>query len=255
MAFVSLIFMYFVIIVVIACVSTLIGIILFIVSAVMKKKQLNKKKEAWLAGNNNYQMKKTYIIPRVFGFISMIPLVICIISILYISISPPADKQTSSDYIEENGDTSGQAAKNESPETVAKEQAALLIESIENRDTDSIINMFCEYRKKSGELSGEIEKFLEFIDGDIVSYDEPYGFEAGWSSREMEGVVESKLEGRIENIKTSTGKTYRVRFYSYDIYKYNPEYVGVYQIVIHDEDYEVDDKEGYIYIGYSKMGE
>lgn len=134
MAFVSLIFMYFVIIVAIACISTLIGIILFIVSAVMKKKQLKQKRDAELSGNYHYQIKKTYIIPRVFGFISMIPLVICIISILYISINPSAYKQTSSDYIEENGDNGGQAAKNESPETVAKEQAALLIESIENRD-------------------------------------------------------------------------------------------------------------------------
>lgn len=128
MAFVSLIFIFFAIIIIIAaCVSPLIGIALFIISAVMKKKQLTKKKEAELAGNYSYQIKKTYIIPRVFGFIFMIPLVICIILVVYISIKRPADKQTAMNYIEENSDTA------------------------------SIINMFCDYEKTSGELSGKIQ--------------------------------------------------------------------------------------------------
>ena len=212
MAAVSLIFIFFaIIIIIVAGVPLLIGIALFIISAVMKKKQLTQKKEAELAGNYSYQIDKSYIIPRVFGFIFMIPLVICIISVVYI-IKQPANKQTATNYVEENSDTSKQTTEKETPETLSKNQAALLIENIENRDTASIINMFCDYEKTSGELSGNIETLLDFIDGDIVSYDEPNVISVEEERNEGGQVAFEATEGKIGNIKTSTGKIYNIFF-------------------------------------------
>ena len=249
MAAVSLIFIFFaIIIIIVAGVPLLIGIALFIISAVMKKKQLTQKKEAELAGNYSYQIDKSYIIPRVFGFIFMIPLVICIISIVYI-IKQPANKQTATNYVEENSDTSKQTTEKETPETLAKNQAALLIENIENRDTASIINMFCDYEKTSGELSGKIETLLDFIDGDIVSYDEPNVLSVEKERNEGGQVAFEATEGKIGNIKTPTGKIYNIFFYSYHVYPSNPEYVGIFFLEIEDADYEPDSEEGHIYVG------
>ena len=54
----------------------LVGIMLLNISDVMKKKQLTKRKNAEITGEYSYQMKTTYKIPRVFGFIFLIPLIL-----------------------------------------------------------------------------------------------------------------------------------------------------------------------------------
>lgn len=98
MAFMGIILMYLVVILVIVGVATFTGIILLIISAVMKKRQLKKKKNAEMAGDYNYRVKKIYIIPKVLGFICMIPLLLCIVLYVYVSISGSIRAKTSLSY-------------------------------------------------------------------------------------------------------------------------------------------------------------
>lgn len=98
MAFLSLILVYLVIIIIVVFVATTTAIVLFIMSAIMKKRHLNKKKFAEQMGNYSYTSKKTYIIPKVFGFICLVPLVFCVGVILYAVIVTEIDHNTSLYY-------------------------------------------------------------------------------------------------------------------------------------------------------------
>lgn len=62
--------------------TTLIGLMLLNLSDVMKKKQLTKMRNAEMVGDSGYQMKKTYIIPKAFGFIFMLPFILFIFRFL-----------------------------------------------------------------------------------------------------------------------------------------------------------------------------
>lgn len=63
--------------------TTVIGLILLNVSDVMKKKKLTQRRNAELFGDSDYRIRKTYIIPKVFGFIFMSPLIVLLWSVIF----------------------------------------------------------------------------------------------------------------------------------------------------------------------------
>lgn len=87
---------------------------------------------------------------------------------------------------------------------IAKQQSRSIIECVENGNSEALKDMFCEYIKKNHDLDSEIEKLLNYIHGEIISYDEPYGSEISksWTSYKVQ---ESLLAGYISNIKTDAG--------------------------------------------------
>ena len=137
-------------------------------------------------------------------------------------------------------------------EKTADLQTKTIMEYIVNRNNEELEKVFCQHIKSTHNLSDEIIKTLEFIDGNIVSYDEPTGY---ISSQDIKYNKSTKLEfkGEISNVKTDTGKTYRIGISSYWIYDKDESYVGVSFICI--EDVNIYNKEygfpstGIVYIG------
>jgi len=125
--------------------------------------------------------------------------------------------------------------ENQTPKEYATEQSEYIMECIVNKDKEGLKSVFSKHIAETHDLDKEIDEFFEFIDGEIVSYDEPEGHEGGYKMKEGE-YTEKKLYGEIDNIKTDKGKTYSIGYQSYSIYKSNEEYVGVRIVNIRDED-------------------
>ena len=132
-------------------------------------------------------------------------------------------------------------------ERVARLQSEEIIQGVLNKDAEAIADLFCPYVKENyPNLEEDIADGIEFIDGDILSYDAPEGDRGGGTRTAEDGVVEQSINGGIDNIKTSSGKTYRIGHGGYSVYKECPDYVGVTSVTIFVED--LYDAENYCYL-------
>ena len=141
------------------------------------------------------------------------------------------------------------------PEQVARLQSEAILQGVLDKDAEAIANLFCPYMKENyPNLEEEIEDWIEFIDGDILSYDAPKGAKGGGTRTAVDGMVEEHINGKVCNIKTSSGKTYRIGHGGYNVYKEHPDYVGVTSVTIFDEDLHDDENhcwpEGSKYVIY-----
>ena len=128
-----------------------------------------------------------------------------------------------------------QKKENQLPKEYATEQGKYIMECIVNKDKEGLKSVFSKHIAETHDLDKEIDEFFEFIDGEIISYDEPEGYEGGYTMRDG-GYTEKELYGEIDNIKTDKGKTYSIGYQSYSIYKSKESYVGVRIVNIRDED-------------------
>lgn len=124
---------------------------------------------------------------------------------------------------------------NHSPAAVARKQANTILKCIQENDADTLKSLFTPDIQKKPELDKQIHSFLNFIDGEIVSYSEPFGERGGGEVRDGETVYQ-ELYGSISNIQTDTGKNYRITHNAIFINKNNPDNLGVYYLEIRDED-------------------
>ncbi len=67
-----------------------------------------------------------------------------------------------------------------SPANQAENDLVTIVESINERDSAAIKSLLSSYFLANIEdIDSSIDEMLEFIDGEIVSYDEPFGSECG----------------------------------------------------------------------------
>ncbi len=116
---------------------------------------------------------------------------------------------------------------------LAKQQGEMIVRYIDNKDKNGLKEMFCKKLKKNSNLENDISEMLEFIQGEIVSYDEPMGGRSSWKSDEK-GLTEEIIEGEIENIETDAGKQYQIIFGYYNVNKGDKEKLGIFEISIFD---------------------
>lgn len=120
-----------------------------------------------------------------------------------------------------------------SPAAVARKQVNTISKCIQENDADTLKSLFTPDIQKKPELDEQIHSFLNFIDGEIVSYSEPFGERGGGEVRYGETVYQ-ELYGSISNIQTDTGKNYRITHNAIFINKNNPDNLGVYYMRIQD---------------------
>ena len=114
----------------------------------------------------------------------------------------------------------------QSPKEYATEQSEYIMECIVNKDKEGLKSVFSKHIAETHNLDKEIDEFFEFIDGEIISYDEPEGYEGGYRMRYGE-YTEKVLTGEINNILTKNGANYSVGMRMYSIYKENRDHEGV----------------------------
>lgn len=114
-----------------------------------------------------------------------------------------------------------------------KTNAELVLQYIQEKNTDAIYDMLCKRLKKQPNVRKRIEETFDFYEGKSVSYDLYYGESSGgWDN----GVcVDEHITPQIKNLKTDNDKIYRIPYHEYVIYKENPKCVGITYIRIFDE--------------------
>lgn len=136
---------------------------------------------------------------------------------------------------------SGCSSNDKTPETIAKEQASIILECLKTGETEEMKALFCDEVKGSHDLDKEIAEAREFIDGEIIDEGQWSGMsECGVSIRD--GVkVKSDIHPIIKDVKTNSTQKYRIVFLTYLVYDGHNENLGITYITIknseNNEDY------------------
>ena len=126
-------------------------------------------------------------------------------------------------------DTSEQSV----PTPTATEQATIIMESLISKDAATLENMLSSGIRSRPETKEQIEEFLNYIDGNIIDYSEPTG---GINSKKVRDgkVVFQQIYGDVLEVKTDTGKKYRVQYCAIQKDTYQKDKEGVYCISVFD---------------------
>ena len=142
---------------------------------------------------------------------------------------------------------------NITPRQYAEKQAEKLMQEIIKKDKEGIKSLFSKQMKQAQGFDKEIEGLLEFIDGEIISYDMPFGNMHGGTTKPGEGYVVQRISGEINNVKTDKGGNYTIGFMSYYIYDENEDLIGINTISVIDEN-SYTEKEQYIPSSIYRIG-
>ena len=108
-----------------------------------------------------------------------------------------------------------------SPGNLAKEQQTEIMECFINKDGETLKSFFCEYVMENyPDIDTQIDKALNFLDGEIVSYDEPFPSALGSFDQKYYG-------GDTSNIITDKGTEYRIIFHGYLTNDKEPKKIGI----------------------------
>lgn len=118
---------------------------------------------------------------------------------------------------------------------LAKERQTEIMECFINKDGETLKSFFSEYIIENyPDLDTQIETALNFLDGEIVSYDEPFPSAMGSFDRKYYGgdtrniITDKDTEYRITDKDTE----YRIIFHGYLTNDEKPKEVGVYCITV-----------------------
>ena len=128
------------------------------------------------------------------------------------------------------------------PLEIATEQSEYIMECIVNKDKEGLKSVFSKHIAQTHDLDKEIDEFFKFIDGEIISYDEPEGYEGGYTMKDGE-YTEKELGGRIRNVKTNKDNKYYISYKSFYINKNNEDYLGVDYIIITNQTNNKEDEQ------------
>ncbi len=161
-------------------------------------------------------------------------LIIMILSLLFISSCGfnSLDLNTSSEY--------DPRYSNQAQDRIYNEETLILIlECFDNRDSETLKKMFSPYIQSEYDLDKQINETFLAYNGVSILYD---GFwDHGIKSEYInDGVIlEKKIGAAMENIKTDNDKTYYISFEKYVVHDANEDMLGLYNIVLHNENYSV----------------
>lgn len=116
-----------------------------------------------------------------------------------------------------------------SPGNLAKEHQTEIMECFINKDGETLKGFFSEYVLENyPDIDKQIEAAFDFLDGEIVSYDEPFPSASGSYEKKDYGAT-------TRNIITDKGTEYSIGFKGWYAYDKEPDKVGITVIVVRNE--------------------
>ncbi len=113
-----------------------------------------------------------------------------------------------------------------------------LLQYLNENDSDSLKNMFCERTRNSPDFYQEIEDVLEFFEGEVTSHDSLVGKTSDSKSMDNGKITRLYIVPDITSVETDEGKTYEIWFHTYLVNADHPDLVGIMQIVVVSADGE-----------------
>jgi hypothetical protein len=115
------------------------------------------------------------------------------------------------------------------PDQIATETQAEIMDCFLNGNQERIKEMLCARCKNLPDIDEQVKKAFEFIDGEIVSYNEDHwGSACGASERKDMG-------GHTSEIVTDKGTEYTIGYKAWLTNEENPDLVGVYLISVKND--------------------
>lgn len=123
------------------------------------------------------------------------------------------------------------------PAQKAKQSCDDVLRFLESKDTVNLKSLFCEkIQEDYVQLDDDIEKAMNFFQGEILSYDHPLYGESE-SIRDGE-YYKYSVSPSIHEIKTDSNRKYHIIYYYNIINKDYPESIGISEIMITAENGE-----------------
>lgn len=126
-----------------------------------------------------------------------------------------------------------------SDDETEKTNAELVLQYIQEKNTDAIYDMLCKRLKKQPDISERIEETFDFIEGDVVSYET--GYASGGMASTGTGKYRKAEYRNCSPIETTSGKTYQLVISYYDQNDFDRDLVGIYGITLIDNSKEKTD--------------
>lgn len=107
------------------------------------------------------------------------------------------------------------------PDQLAVERQTEIMDCFINKDAETIKSFFSEYVIETyPDIDTQIDKAFNFLDGEIVSYDEPFSSASGSKDRKAYGAD-------TRNIITDKGTEYRIIFHGRLTNDKEPQKIGI----------------------------
>ncbi|MDO4167376.1 MAG: DUF5104 domain-containing protein [Eubacteriales bacterium] len=118
----------------------------------------------------------------------------------------------------------------------------IVLQAIQDQDVESIHKIFCPYiQENDPELDDKIEGMFQYIDGNIIDYDEP-GRMPGSLGPDIDGNRVKTQSAESMTVKTDRDANYQIRVGLVKEYENKPDYIGVTSIMVFNKDKMIYDK-------------
>lgn len=120
------------------------------------------------------------------------------------------------------------------PGEIGQKQNETIMEALKAKDKEKLKEGLAKAFQNQENIDEEINNLINFIDGNIVSYDNIGIASAGRGSSDEKGWIYRVYDGETLNIVTDTGKKYELEYFMYHVNRKHRDYEGVFQIWIYD---------------------
>lgn len=118
---------------------------------------------------------------------------------------------------------------------LARDCAKAVVENLNEKNTEGLIDLFSETARTNPELEAQIEQCYDYLGGKIVSYDENIPVSGGQRS-EGGRIVRQTLRPTIRNVQTEDGSYYEIYVGFRGVDVEFPQYEGIKVIIINKTD-------------------
>lgn len=120
------------------------------------------------------------------------------------------------------------------PEQIGQMKNETIMAALKTKDKEKLKNILAKAMQNQENIDEEIDNLMNFIDGNIVSYDEIGLASPGRGSSDEKGLIYEVYDGETENIVTDTGKKYELKYYMYYVNRNHKDHEGIFQVILYD---------------------
>ena len=120
------------------------------------------------------------------------------------------------------------------PSEIGQMKNKTIMEALKAKDKEKLKTVLAKAMQNQENIDEEIDNLMNFIDGNIVSYDDVELAFPGEGKSDEDGWIYRVYDGETENIITDTGKKYKLKYYMYNVNRNHKDYEGIIQVILYD---------------------
>lgn len=114
-----------------------------------------------------------------------------------------------------------------------------ILECFDNKDADTLLDMFSEAAKSKSDLPALIEQAFEIYGGKSVSYERFQDFGYTTMATDENGCIEKSIGAEMRNINTDDGNVFIIGFTKCVVDERNPSRLGITEICLQNSEHKI----------------